>query len=37
VLPLDGTTGGINEYIIPNAIENGAIQIKNVSGANPPF
>lgn len=36
-LPLDGTTGGINEYIIPNAIENGAIQIKNVSGANPPF
>ncbi len=36
-LPLDGNIGGLNEYIIPNAVEQGAIKIKNVSGVNPPF
>ena len=34
-LPLDGMTGGLPEYIIPNWMDNGAINITRVSGANP--
>ena len=36
-LPLDGMTGGLPEYIIPNWLDNGAINITRVSGANPRF
>lgn len=36
-LPLDGTKGGLPEYIIPNWMENGSITITRVSGANPEF
>lgn len=36
-LPLDGMTGGLSEYIIPNWLDNGAINITRVSGANPRF
>jgi hypothetical protein len=36
-LPLDGTKGGLLEYIIPNWIESGAIRIVRVSGINPGF
>jgi RHS repeat-associated protein len=36
-LPLDGKGGGMDEYIIPNGIENGAISINKVGGANPEF
>jgi hypothetical protein len=36
-LPLDGTEGGLPEYIIPNWMENGSITITRVSGANPEF
>lgn len=35
--PLDGTKGGLPEYIIPNWMENGSITITRVSGANPEF
>jgi hypothetical protein len=36
-LPLDGNRGGLDEYIIPNGIEKGAIQLDRVSGINPEF
>ncbi|MGQ7249267.1 RHS repeat-associated core domain-containing protein, partial [Halomonas sp. V046] len=36
-LPLDGTTGGIPEYIIPNALDNGSVKVNRVSGVNPEF
>jgi len=36
-LPLDGNKGGLNEYIIPNAVKNGAVNVTNVSGVNPEF
>ncbi|MDM7890087.1 DUF6531 domain-containing protein [Curtobacterium caseinilyticum] len=36
-LPLDGNRGGLDEYIIPHGIENGAIRVDNVSGVNPEF
>jgi hypothetical protein len=36
-LPLDGMKGGIPEYIIPQWMENGAINIINVSGVHPEF
>jgi hypothetical protein len=36
-LPLDGHPGGIPEYIIPNAIESGAVRADGVSGVNPEF
>ncbi|MTD56098.1 hypothetical protein [Amycolatopsis pithecellobii] len=36
-LPLDGMKGGITEYIIPNWLENGSVQITRVSGVNPEF
>jgi hypothetical protein len=29
--------GGLDEYIIPNGIEKGAIQLDRVSGINPEF
>jgi len=32
-----GNKGGLNEYIIPNAVKNGAVKITNVSGINPEF
>ena len=34
-LPLDGNTGGAPEYIIPDAIESGAVKVINVFGINP--
>ena len=36
-LPLDGNVGGINEYVIPDALKNGVVEIKNISGVNPEF
>ncbi len=36
-LPLDGTKGGLPEYIIPKWQENGAIRIDRVTGVNPEF
>lgn len=36
-LPLDGNPGGLPEYIIPQGIEKGAIQLDRVSGINPEF
>ena len=33
-LPLDGDKGGLNEYIIPNAVKNGAIRINSIEGCN---
>ncbi|MEA3305882.1 MAG: hypothetical protein U9R52_03620 [Candidatus Omnitrophota bacterium] len=36
-LPLDGQKGGIPEYIIPNALDNGAVKVNRVSGVNPEF
>jgi len=36
-LPLDGTKGGIPEYIIPDWMENGSISIRGVYGVNPGF
>jgi hypothetical protein len=36
-LSLDGNDGGLEEYIIPNWMESGAIKIHNVSGVNPEF
>jgi len=36
-LPLDGNSGGILEYIIPNWQKTGAIQVNRVSGVNPEF
>ena len=36
-LPLDGNNGGLNEYIIPNAVQSGAVKVTNVSGVNPEF
>ncbi|KTR51039.1 RHS repeat-associated core domain-containing protein [Curtobacterium oceanosedimentum] len=36
-LPLDGNRGGLDEYIIPQGIEKGAIQVDRVSGINPEF
>jgi len=36
-IPLDGNKGGIDEYIIPNWENNGAIEIIRVSGVNPEF
>ncbi|MTD56093.1 hypothetical protein [Amycolatopsis pithecellobii] len=36
-LALDGIKGGITEYIIPNWLENGSVQITRVSGVNPEF
>jgi RHS repeat-associated protein len=36
-LPLDGTTGGLPEYIFPNWRENGAIRVDRVMGVNPEF
>ncbi|UWQ06666.1 RHS repeat-associated core domain-containing protein [Aliiroseovarius crassostreae] len=36
-LPLDGTTGGLPEYIIPNAIESGAVRVDSVGGVNPEY
>ena len=34
---LDGNRGGITEYIIPNALESGAVRVDRVSGVNPEF
>ncbi len=34
-LPLDGNAGGLDEYIIPNALKNGAVKLKSVRGINP--
>ena len=36
-LPLDGMKGGLPEYIIPDGIDSGAIQVDRVSGVNPEF
>ena len=36
-LPLDGNQGGLPEYIIPNALDNGAVRVDRVSGVNPEF
>lgn len=36
-VPLDGNRGRLDEYIIPNGIEKGAIQLDRVSGINPEF
>jgi hypothetical protein len=36
-LSLDGTTGGLPEYIIPNWLDNGSVTITRVSGVNPEF
>jgi len=36
-LPLDGNVGGLDEFIIPNWMDNGAIRVDRVSGANPEF
>ena len=36
-LPLDGMTGGLPEYIVPNWMTNGAIRVTRVSGINPEF
>ena len=36
-LPLDGNKGGIPEFIIPNALKNGAVKIRRVGGVNPEF
>ncbi len=36
-LSLDGNKGGITEFIIPNALKNGAIKVDRVSGVNPEF
>jgi len=36
-IPLDGHKGGIDEYIIPDWENNGAIEIIRVSGVNPEF
>ena len=38
-MPLDGNSGSIriNEYIIPDAIKNGAVKVDKVSGVNPEF
>jgi hypothetical protein len=36
-LPLDGNSGGILEYVIPNWQKTGAIQVNRVSGVNPQF
>ena len=36
-LPLDGMKGGLPEYIIPQWMENGAVTVTRVSGANPAF
>lgn len=36
-LRVDGLDGGLPEYVIPNWLNNGAITIRNVSGANPAF
>ncbi len=36
-LPLDGTKGGLPEYIIPGGIDSGAIGVDRVSGVNPEF
>lgn len=36
-LPLDGNTGGLPEYIIPNGIGSGAINVTGVGGVNPLF
>ncbi len=36
-LPLDGNTGGIPEYVIPDWMDNGAIRVTRVSGVNPEF
>ena len=32
-----GNKDGLNEYIIPNAVKNGAVKIPNISGINPEF
>ena len=32
-----GNTRGLNEYIIPNAVQSGAVKVTNVSGVNPEF
>ena len=34
---LDGNAGGLPEYIIPDAVESGAVRVDRVSGANPEF
>lgn len=36
-LPLDGTSGGIPEYIVPGWQDSGAITVDRVSGVNPEF
>lgn len=36
-LRLDGQQGGAPEYIIPNALENGAVRVNRVSGVNLEF
>lgn len=36
-LPLDGQEGGMPEYIIPDWMNNGAIEIQKVGGVNPEF
>jgi RHS repeat-associated protein len=36
-LSVDGNVGGLKEYVIPRGIENGAVRIDRVSGANPEF
>jgi RHS repeat-associated protein len=35
--PLDGFKGGIPEYIIPDALSNGAVKVNHVRGVNPEF
>lgn len=34
---LDRNKGGIPEYVIPDALSNGAVEVKRVSGVNPEF
>jgi hypothetical protein len=33
--PLDGNSGGLPEYIIPDGVKKGAIKVEKVSGSNP--
>ena len=35
--PLDGMKGGIPEYIIPNALNNGSVELTGVFGVNSEF
>jgi hypothetical protein len=36
-VPLDGNSGGLLEYIIPNGLKNGAISINKITRLRPPL